>query len=88
MVQSGAAFAITRNEINYMKPTHEGEKLILGTWLVSTNQRFRSCKKFQLIRCSDNKTILNATMDLACISLKTGKPTKMPTVHNKHNPKK
>jgi acyl-CoA thioester hydrolase len=74
----GKAMAIIRTEIDYLFASYEGDKLLLGTWITHSDMRLQSSRHFQLIRPIDGKTILNAKMKFACISLKTGKPSKMP----------
>jgi len=75
----GKALAITRTEIDYLSASYEGDRLILGTWVTSNDRRVQCSRHFQLVRESDAKTILKAKMSFACISLKNGLPSKMPT---------
>ena len=74
----GKALAIIRTEIDYLSASYEGDQLMLGTWVTSSDKRFQCARHFQLIRVSDAKTILKAKMGFACIALKTGLPSKMP----------
>ncbi|MFD2229507.1 acyl-CoA thioesterase [Alkalimarinus sediminis] len=74
----GKAMVIIRTEIDYLSASYEGDVLILGTWITSSDLKLQSTRHFQLINRSTGKTILNAKMDFACISLKTGRPSKMP----------
>lgn len=78
MSESGYALAITHTELDYLHASYAGDTLVLGTWISFTDQRFKCGRDFQLIRYDDQKTILNASMEFACISLKTGRPAKMP----------
>ncbi len=74
----GKAMAIVRTEIDYLAASYEGDKLLLATWITSSDMRVKSSRHFQLIRVADDKTLLKAKMDFACISLLTGRPSKMP----------
>lgn len=74
----GKAMAIIRTEIDYIGASYAGEQLCLGTWITSSDLRFQSTRHFQLLRSSDKKTILNAQVNYVCISLTSGKPTRMP----------
>ena len=74
----GKAMAIVRTEIDYMSASYESDQLLLGTWITSSDMKFKSSRHFQLIRLSDSKTVLRAKMDFVCISLKTGRISKMP----------
>lgn len=74
----GKAMAITRTEMNYLGASYAGESLILGTWITQSDFRLTSERQFQLYRESDNKLLLSAVMQFACIDLKTGRASKMP----------
>lgn len=78
MHKLGNALAITRTEIDYIAASYKDDELLLGTWITASDQRFKCARHFQLIRLRDTKTILRAHMQFACISLKNGRPTKMP----------
>lgn len=75
----GKAMAITRTEMNYLCASYAEESLILGTWITHSDYRLSSTREFQLFRQSDSKLLLTASMQFACINLKSGKATKMPT---------
>lgn len=74
----GKAMAIIRTEIDYISASYKDDQLCLATWITSSDLKFQSTRHFQLVRTSDEKTILNAKINFVTISLKTGKPTKMP----------
>ena len=67
-----------RTEVDYLSASHEGEKLILGTWITESDGRLYSARAFQLVRMSDGKTVMRALSRYACIHLTTGKPGRMP----------
>lgn len=78
MEKAGCALAITNTELNYHIASYVGDLLVLGTWISFNDQRFKCSRVFQLIRASDSKIVLTASMDFACIKLSNGKPAKMP----------
>tara|TARA_R100001440_G_scaffold12432_3_gene21932 strand:- start:68368 stop:68832 length:465 start_codon:yes stop_codon:yes gene_type:complete len=75
---TGKAMAITRTEIDYLAAANSGEHLLLGTWLVDFDGRFRSGRRFQLVRPDDSKTLVRAHSTHACIDLKTQRPSRVP----------
>lgn len=77
-MEEGRAMAITRTEIDYLGSANAGEELVMGTWLVDFDGRFRSARRFQLVRCSDGRTIARAISRHACINLKTQRPSRIP----------
>lgn len=79
MHKSGFALAITNTVLNYRIASYVGDSLVLGTWISFNDQRFKCGRAFQLIRVSDLKTVLTASMEFACIKLSNGRPSKMPS---------
>ncbi|MBZ2170330.1 MULTISPECIES: acyl-CoA thioesterase [Marinobacter] len=75
---TGRAMAITRTEIDYLASANAGDHLILGTWITGFDGRFRSERRFQLVRPADGKTLVRATSTHACVNLKTQRPARAP----------
>ncbi|TNC79982.1 MAG: acyl-CoA thioesterase [Oleiphilus sp.] len=78
MEQAGYAMAITRTEIDYRAASYANDSLVLGTWITENDRRFTCARAFELIRESDRKTLLTASMRFACINLNNGHPARMP----------
>ena len=76
----GKAMAITRTEIDYLAASYAGEQLQLGTWITHSDGRLLTTRAFQILRVSDQKTLARAQSFYACIDLKSGRPSRMPTV--------
>ncbi len=74
----GKAMAITRTEIDYLAAANAGEQLLLGTWLTDFDGRFRSARRFQLVRAGDGRTLVRAVSRHACIDLNTQRPARIP----------
>jgi acyl-CoA thioester hydrolase len=72
------AMAIRRGEYDYLLPTALHERLTLGTWLCDSDGKLTMERRFQLIRTSDQATVLRGRWDLVCIELSSGKPRRMP----------
>ncbi len=72
------AMAVLRHEIDYLAAAYEGERLQLGTWIVESDQRLKMKRHFQLVRPTDNVTLLRATTTFVCIEMTSGKPKRMP----------
>lgn len=73
----GAAMALVNTNVHYLLTAYAGDQLTVGTWITATD-RIRIRRAFQIIRHSDQKTLLRAQLDYACISLKTGKARRKP----------
>lgn len=72
------AMAIRRGEYDYLLPSVLGEQLTLATWLVASDGKLSMERRFQLIRDSDQATILRGRWDLVCIEVSSGKVKRMP----------
>ena len=69
--------ATAETRVQYLAPAGAGELVQVGTWLVG-GDRLRMRRAFQVIRPSDGQVLLRAEQDYICISIKTGKPRRMP----------
>ncbi len=76
----GVAMVAKRHELNYIAATFANDDLIIGTWIVTNDNRFNSKRKYQIIRFADEKTILRAETDWVSMNIKNGKPQRMPQV--------
>ena len=74
----GVAMVAKRHELNYIAATFVNDELIIGTWIATNDNRFNSQRNYQIIRLSDNKTILQAETDWVSVNIQTGKPQRMP----------
>ncbi len=74
----GKAMAITRTEIDYLTSAYEADTLQVATWIDHCDGRLNSSRVFQLVRRSDQKTLVRAKSFYVCVNLKNGKPTRMP----------
>lgn len=72
------AMAIRRGAYDYLLPSVLGDQLTLATWLVASDGKLSMERRFQLIRDSDQVTILRGRWDLVCIEVSSGKVKRMP----------
>ena len=74
----GVAMVAKRHGLNYIAATFVNDELIIGTWIATNDNRFNSQRNYQIIRLSDDKTILRAETDWVSMNIQTGKPQRMP----------
>lgn len=72
------AMAIRRGEYDYLLPAFLNEPLSLATWLLASGGKLTMERRFQLVRDSDQATILRGRWELVCIELSSGRPRRMP----------
>ena len=71
------AMAITYSEYKYLRASNVGDKVKIGTWIVSWDKKLTMKREFQVIR-EDGATLLRGAMHFACIEISTGKPRRLP----------
>ena len=74
----GKGFAAIRHEIDYLLATYEGDEVLIANWVTLNDERLRAERQFQIIRCSDGKTVLRAHSQYVCTNLETGRPCRIP----------
>ena len=67
-----------RHELDYLGATFEGDDLILATWIIENDGKIGVQRAYQVVRQSDQKTVLRARTRWVCIDIKSGKPKRMP----------
>ncbi|MCK0152692.1 acyl-CoA thioesterase [Alcanivorax sp. S6407] len=72
------AMVARRTEVDYLAPAFEGEKLVIGTWIVENDQRLSITRRYQIIRESDGVTLLRGRTQWVCVALDSGRPKRMP----------
>ena len=74
----GVAMVAKRHELNYIAATFINDELSIGTWIATNDNRFNSQRKYQIIRLTDDRTILRAETDWVSMNIQNGKPERMP----------
>jgi acyl-CoA thioester hydrolase len=72
------AMAIRRGEYDYLLPTALNEQLSLATWIFAREGKLLMERRFQLVRDSDQVTVLRGRWELVCIEISSGRPRRMP----------
>ena len=70
--------AAHRTEIDYQRAAIQGDRVSVGTWIVSTDARLRVERRFQVRRTPDGQTLARARTDYVCINLDSGRAARMP----------
>ena len=66
------AMAITHSEYDYLQASREGDVIVAGTWIVSSNNKLTTARSFQVTRLQDDVTLLRAAMRFVCIEISRG----------------
>ena len=72
--------AAVRHEIKYLSSAFLDDEVVVFNWILSNDGRLRCSRLFQVVRLSDQKTILRAQSDYVSTNLTTGRPVKMPEI--------
>ena len=70
--------AAHRAEIDYQRAAVLGDQVAVATWIVSTDNRLRVERRFQVRRASSAETLARARTDYVCINLDSGRACRMP----------
>jgi acyl-CoA thioester hydrolase len=70
--------AAHRAEIDYQKAAVLGDQVAVATWIVSTDNRLRVERRFQVRRAPNGETLARARTDYVCINLDSGRACRMP----------
>jgi acyl-CoA thioester hydrolase len=70
--------AAHRTEIDYQRAAVQGDRVSVGTWIVSTDSKLRVERRFQVRRAPDAETLARARTDYVCINLDSGRAARMP----------
>jgi acyl-CoA thioester hydrolase len=70
--------AAHRTEIDYQRAAILGDRVSVGTWIVSTDGKLRVERRFQVRRAPDAQTRARAPTHKVCINLDSGRAARMP----------
>lgn len=70
--------AVIRNEVDYLTSAYEGDRLLVGTWVIALEKRVKLLRQFQIIRPKDQQSLLRALTSFVCVEISSGKPKRMP----------
>lgn len=69
---------IRRHEMDYLAPSHEGDRVLCATWITGNDGRLRLRRRFQFIKPATGQTLLRGMSEFVCINIESGRPTRMP----------
>jgi len=70
--------AAHRTAIDYQRAAVQGDRVVVGTWIVGTDANLRVERRFQVRRAPDGETLARARTDYVCINLDSGRAARMP----------
>ncbi len=70
--------AAHRTEIDYLRAAVLGDRVMVGTWIVSTDGKLRVERRFQVRRAQGTETLARARTEYVCINLDSGRAARMP----------
>lgn len=70
-------WVVRQHTIEYLKPCHAGESLLLYTW-VHEFHRIRSARRYRFVRESDGAVLARAETDWIFLDVERGRPVAIP----------
>ncbi|MAC37119.1 MAG: thioesterase [Halieaceae bacterium] len=77
--QLNRAMALTHAEYDYLKATHAGDTLLVGTWITDWRSKLKMTRKLQIICQQTEASVFRGTLEFVCIEISTGQPKKPPS---------
>lgn len=74
---SDSTWVVREHRVEYLLPAFEGEEIEVRTW-VENIRRVRSLRKYEFVRKSDGKVLVNGKTDWVFVDVKTGRPHAVP----------
>ena len=72
--------AVRKTKLLYKNPARLDDEIIIANWVTKNDGRLRASRAFQIVRSSDNQTLLIGASNYACIILSNGRPVRMPDI--------
>jgi len=72
--------AVREMRVDFLGSAYEGDKLVIGNWITSSDGKLRASRQFQILDSVSGDTLVRAQMDFVCTNLENGKPVKMPKI--------
>jgi acyl-CoA thioester hydrolase len=70
--------AVRHARTDYLEAARLDDHLVIGTWIIACDGRLRCTRRFDILRLSDGKRVLEAEIYFFCLNLDTGKPCRFP----------
>ena len=70
--------AVRHTRVDYLEAAILGDVLLIATWITASDGRLRCTRRFDILRASDGKRVLEAEIDFFSMNLDTGKPCRFP----------
>lgn len=70
-------WVVTRHEIDYLRPLHEGESVTARTWISPLSKGARSTRHMEFIG-EDGKAYVKAATQWALVDIASGRPVRIP----------
>jgi acyl-CoA thioester hydrolase len=76
--------AVRHTRVDYLEAALLDDTLLMATWLVACDGRLRCTRRFEILRNTDGKRVLDAEIEYFCLNLDTGKPSRFPAAFVSH----
>ena len=70
--------AVRQLRVEYLAACYQGDRILVGNWLVSNDGRLRAMRRFQIINKTRNQVAMRGEVGYVCMNLDTGRPVRMP----------
>lgn len=78
----GATWVVRAHHIEYLRPTHAGDELLLLTWVEALGRR-QSPRGYCFVRANDLKPVVRARTQWVFVDAGSGRPREFPSVFHR-----
>ena len=79
-VEMKRGMAVKEMRTVFLGSAYEGDKLVIGNWIISSDGKLRASRQFQILNIVSGDTLVRAQMDFVCTNLENGRPIRMPKI--------
>ena len=72
--------AVREIRAEFLGSAYKGDRLVIANWIISSDEKLRASRQFQIVNNDNGDTLVRAEMDFVCTNLESGKPVKMPRI--------
>ena len=70
--------AVRTLSAEYLSACYEGDRILIGNWLVANDGKLRATRRFQVNNETRSQVALRGEILYVCMNLKSGRPVRMP----------
>ena len=63
--------AVREMRTEFLGSAYEGDKLVIANWIISSDEKLRASRQFQILNSDNGDTLVRTEMDFVCTNLES-----------------